>query len=1000
MEYAMAEYPPPILAPVDEDNVLLRQYLQDRDAAAMEALFNRHVHAAYRLARRFLHRSADAEDAVQIAFLELLNSAAASDAERISSVRAWIMGFVVNVCRHKIRSDSRRVVREQSALEMAGFSGQHAVDDRAHAVLESIRQLEERYRLPVWLHFVEGLTFREIAASLGISEVNARKRSSRGIELLHLALNKGGESVALGTVPSVLAALILEQAPSSLVAGVHQIGAAAAAKTIGRGAKASSGAAKVTGVAFKAVAALVTLVVVAGGAHLATRNTKQLARVADAGDTRGSGDKADAALPSGDKAVLGAPDFSPSPQRPIGWRGDGTGRYPGATPPLEWGRWAKGLTHEIRYQNTRPENANASGARLELGIIKDWLVAGPFPVTDPEKDIEQVFITEDATLDPNAGDKAGSSVWKKVHVGIETQNNQAVNEGTCDKPNVDFVWAYGELDKQVGYGFTRLYSPTDGKLLMQMWVAGKALKVWLNGIPVKGNFRDPWRPNTEIALKAGWNTLLVKVACDKAVANVGNNPKQSQWHFAAYLRPKAPIEYDSHNLAWTTRMPGGSCAAPCVVGDKLFVTAGISDLLCLDRQSGKVLWLKSHTYFDAVSKTDKEAHPEIDSVIKPLVENLRQSDKDVVKLINNAIAPAGPRWEQQEAIVNIGRTRRAMASKIEGEFLKLDRKLYPRMQENDAGTANYTPSSDGQYIYATFGGGRDAGANLVCCYDLAGEIHWVRNLLLGAPEHGNHASPVLANGKLICTFGLSMIALDALTGKTIWEYKAPSRDLGWGMGCSPVALQIATSQVVVNHSIFSLADGKVLWQSAGNDGMFGGGACSTPVVAGDTVYFDLAAARLKIKPDGMLEAEKLWKSPGAGLGQLYHAGYISSPLLVKDVLYVVDEMGLIIAVDVKEGKELYRKRLDKYTNCNRGSWGICASPTLGGKNIFITENTGGVVIVEPGPQYKEVGFNYIESIDSEFVSQESFFASPVFDGDRIYLRGGANLYCIQGEAKH
>jgi len=40
---------------------------------------------------------------------------------------------------------------------------------------------------------------------------------------------------------------------------------------------------------------------------------------------------ADAAPPP-----LGSPDFRPTPSQPFGWRGDGTGRFPGATPPTEW----------------------------------------------------------------------------------------------------------------------------------------------------------------------------------------------------------------------------------------------------------------------------------------------------------------------------------------------------------------------------------------------------------------------------------------------------------------------------------------------------------------------------------------------------------------------------------------------------------------------------------------------------------------------------------------
>jgi outer membrane protein assembly factor BamB len=35
-------------------------------------------------------------------------------------------------------------------------------------------------------------------------------------------------------------------------------------------------------------------------------------------------------------APLGSPEYRPTPERPFGWRGDGTGRFPGATPVTEW----------------------------------------------------------------------------------------------------------------------------------------------------------------------------------------------------------------------------------------------------------------------------------------------------------------------------------------------------------------------------------------------------------------------------------------------------------------------------------------------------------------------------------------------------------------------------------------------------------------------------------------------------------------------------------------
>jgi hypothetical protein len=43
-------------------------------------------------------------------------------------------------------------------------------------------------------------------------------------------------------------------------------------------------------------------------------------------------------------APLGSPEFRPSPERPFGWRGDGSGRFPGATPVTEWS-----LTRNVRW---------------------------------------------------------------------------------------------------------------------------------------------------------------------------------------------------------------------------------------------------------------------------------------------------------------------------------------------------------------------------------------------------------------------------------------------------------------------------------------------------------------------------------------------------------------------------------------------------------------------------------------------------------------------------
>ena len=57
---------------------------------------------------------------------------------------------------------------------------------------------------------------------------------------------------------------------------------------------------------------------------------------------------------------LGSPDFEPTAERPVGWRGDWTGRFPGATPPAAWSRRAIGITRDIRYQAGKPSGEAGS----------------------------------------------------------------------------------------------------------------------------------------------------------------------------------------------------------------------------------------------------------------------------------------------------------------------------------------------------------------------------------------------------------------------------------------------------------------------------------------------------------------------------------------------------------------------------------------------------------------------------------------------------------------
>src|ERR1043166_1030801 len=100
-------------------------------------------------------------------------------------------------------------------------------------------------------------------------------------------------------------------------------------------------------------------------------------------------------------APMGSPQFSPTPERPVGWRGDWTGRFPGATPPRTWSRRTRGSTTDIRYQAGKPTGEpGAESHALEYFTVKDWLVAGPFSADDTAANLSTDFLEGEAKVQP------------------------------------------------------------------------------------------------------------------------------------------------------------------------------------------------------------------------------------------------------------------------------------------------------------------------------------------------------------------------------------------------------------------------------------------------------------------------------------------------------------------------------------------------------------------------------------------------------------------------
>src|SRR5579862_8330496 len=100
-------------------------------------------------------------------------------------------------------------------------------------------------------------------------------------------------------------------------------------------------------------------------------------------------------------------------------------------------------------------------------------------------------------------------------------------------------------------------------------------------------------------------------------------------------RKKVGSAYESRNIVWSTRMPAVSVATPIVVGDRIFVTAEVNDLVCLDKKSGKVLWIRSNAEFEGMNEEERKESPELAQITIPLLSDMDRANDEMVSVLNS-----------------------------------------------------------------------------------------------------------------------------------------------------------------------------------------------------------------------------------------------------------------------------------------------------------------------------------------------------------------------------
>ena len=399
-----------------------------------------------------------------------------------------------------------------------------------------------------------------------------------------------------------------------------------------------------------------------------------------------------------------------------------------------------------------------------------------------------------------------------------------------------------------------------------------------------------------------------------------------------------PVKWDmTRNVQWKAEVPGLGHSSPVVWGDRVFVTTAVSS------DPKEDYWEKG---FPRIERKPDSAE---------ISWKVMCFDRDTGKLL----------WDRtaiQKKPANARHTKNSYASQ--------------------------TPATDGQHLFAFFG---DQG---MYCYDFQGKLIWSRDLgsFTMRNNWGLGSSPILYRDTVIQTCdqetgGSFIIALDKMTGKTVWK---TDRDEASSWSTPYLYTQGERPELIVNATrairSYDPATGKLWWECRGpatsitsptptsSNGLIivSSGFIVEPVRP-VTAFRPGATGDITLKEGETSSQYVVWRQSTA-------APYIPSPIAYRDYVFVLLDQGFLSCYDAKTGKEIYsKKRIDVGAN-------FSASPVAMDGKLFLMSEDGDVYVVSAGPEYELLAKNSMG---------EAIMASPAISDGKMFVRTLKHLYCIR-----
>jgi outer membrane protein assembly factor BamB len=416
-----------------------------------------------------------------------------------------------------------------------------------------------------------------------------------------------------------------------------------------------------------------------------------------------------------------------------------------------------------------------------------------------------------------------------------------------------------------------------------------------------------------------------------------------------------PTEWSAtKNVAWMTPRPGRGWSSPIVWRNRVFLTSAVSKGAFKEPSTG----IFGNDYVAELTKQGLPPEEVNKRVIGRDIE--LTSEVDEIRYVVLAIDAATGKvvWQQD-----------AHAGKPFGG----------RHRKNTY--ASETPATDGERIYASFGG--NVG---LFCFSMDGKLLWKHTW---APQpmyldFGTASSPVVHRGRVYQLHDTEkesfLTAFDARTGAVVWtvnrtaiEAKARS---GWATPFiweHDARTEIVTigKQLVISYDL----GGQELWRLGGMTQ-----ATPSPVSGGGLLFVGSGSQGEANRPMYAIKpgaSGNVTLKPGETSGpfvawfQPRMTGYTGSPLFYRGRLYAINDNGVMQVHDAATGKEIYKARVGGVGNT------FSSSPLASAGHVYALSEDGDTFVLGTGDEYTEVAKNSLG---------EMSLASPAADANSLFIR--------------